>query len=320
MASARLGRYLLKYLFPEISADTVQDVILFVLYLCAENDSAVSLNTFSCQSHVICEPSASQTIKSYSPNLMVSPLLRSTKSLATSHFDPSIEEMTSPILALLPRLHVLVIGPGLGRDDITLKQVAAIIKAARSHDPPIPLVLDADGLFLINSDPDLVKGYKECILTPNVVEFARIAKGMGLDLEEGDRSKDCENLAKALGGVCIIQKGKVDHISTGEGTTICDFEGGLKRSGGQGDTLTGSLGTFLAWRQVYHEGLWEAANKMSREETLLAAAFAGSAITRECSRKAFQKNGRSLQASDLTDEVHGSFLSLIGEPEGDSKL
>ena len=237
--------------------------------------------------------------------------------------DPTIDEMTSPILALLPRLHVLVIGPGLGRDEITLKQVGAIIKAARSQDPPVPLVLDADGLFLINSQPDLIKGYKECILTPNVVEFARIAKSLGVDVDDGDPTKVCEKLANALGGVCIIQKGQIDYISNGEGTTTCDFEGGLKRSGGQGDTLTGSLGTFLAWRQIYHEGLWEAAtkeNKMSRAETLLAAAFAGSAITRECSRKAFKKNGRSLQASDLTDEVHGSFLTLIGEPDTGNKL
>jgi ATP-dependent NAD(P)H-hydrate dehydratase len=254
---------------------------------------------------------------------MVSPLLRSSKTLAASHEDLSIDEMATPILDLLPRLHVLVIGPGLGRDEITLKQVASVIKAARSHDPPVPIVLDADGLFLINSDPDLIKGYKDCILTPNVVEFARLAKSLGVPVDEGDQNKACEKLAKALGGVCIIQKGKDDHISTGEGTTTCDFKGGLKRSGGQGDTLTGSLGTFLAWRQIYHEGLWEGAtgeNKMSRAETLLAAAFGGSAITRECSRKAFEKTGRSLQASDLTDEVHGSFLTLIGEPEGGSKL
>jgi ATP-dependent NAD(P)H-hydrate dehydratase len=254
---------------------------------------------------------------------MVSPLLRSSKMFAgtqANQSDQSIEEMTSPILALLPRLHVLVIGPGLGRDEITLKQVAAVIKAARRHDPPLPVVLDADALFLISSEPDLIRGYKECILTPNVVEFGRLAKSLGIDVDGGDRTKNCENLAKALGGVCIIQKGKEDCISTGQGTTICDFEGGLKRSGGQGDTLTGSLGTFLAWRQIYHQGLWEEANKMSRNETLLAAAFAGSAITRECSRKAFQKRGRSLQASDLTDEVHGSFLTLVGEPEGDRKL
>lgn len=256
---------------------------------------------------------------------MVSPLLCSSKTHALGQKNSSIDEIVSPILDLLPRLHVLVIGPGLGRDDVTLRQVAAVIQAARSQEPPLPIVLDADGLFLINSQPDLIKGYKECILTPNVVEFARLAKSMGLNPEEGDRSDLCEKLAKALGGVCIIQKGKDDYISDGEGTVICDYKGGLKRSGGQGDTLTGSLGTFLAWRQAYHEGLWEGAKRelrMSRAETLLAVAFAGSAITRECSRKAFESNGRSLQASDLTDEVHGSFLTLFGEPEaeGGSKL
>ena len=72
----------------------------------------------------------------------------------------------------------------------------------------------------------------------------------------------------------------------------------------------------MGWRQIYHEGLWDTGEeKMSREETLLVAAFAGSAITRECSRRAFEKRARSLQASDLTDEVHESFLSLVGEPE-----
>jgi ATP-dependent NAD(P)H-hydrate dehydratase len=254
---------------------------------------------------------------------MVFPLLRPTSNLTGSQENPSIEKLTSPILDLLPRLHVLVIGPGLGRDEITLKQVAALIKAAKSQDPPVAMVIDADGLFLINSEPELIKGYKECILTPNVVEFARLAKSLGVKVDEGDPSQACQKLSTALGGVCIIQKGKEDYISTGEGTTISDFEGGLKRSGGQGDTLTGCLGTFLAWRQLYHEGLWEAAareEKMSRSDTLLAAAFAGSAITRECSRKAFEKRGRSLQASDLTDEVHGSFLTLIGEPEAGSKL
>ena len=33
----------------------------------------------------------------------------------------------------------------------------------------------------------------------------------------------------------------------------------------------------------------------------------------ECSRLAFAKRGRSLQASDLTEEVHAAFLNLFGE-------
>ena len=244
---------------------------------------------------------------------MVSPILRTTASI-DSNAHPSGDDLAKPILDMLPRLHVLVIGPGLGRDEVTLKQVTSVIKAARAHDPPIPLVLDADCLWLIQEQPALVKGYNNCILTPNVVEFARLAKALHLNTKNGDPD-ECEQLSKALGNVCIIQKGREDHISNGHGTTTCDFEGGLKRAGGQGDTLTGSLGTFLAWREAYHDQLWDIGKApMSREETLLVAAFGGSAITRECSRRAFKKRGRSLQAADLTEEVHNAFLSLIGEP------
>ncbi|KAK5062479.1 hypothetical protein LTR84_004551 [Exophiala bonariae] len=285
--------------------------------------SAMASARLGCDlSYVFCEPSAAQTIKSYSPNLMVSPILRSTASIsqAQKDKDASGDELAKPIIDMLPRLHVLVIGPGLGRDSVTQKQVKAVIQAARKHDPPVPMVLDADALWLVQTDPDLIKGHKECILTPNVVEFGRLAKSVGLEQDIDKPEKACQELSKILGGVCIIQKGAVDYISQGVDTSISDFQGGLKRSGGQGDTLTGSLGTFLAWREIYHEGLWDVGEPMSREETLLVAAFGGSAITRECSRRAFAKRQRSLQASDLTDEVHESFLALIGEPEEIAKL
>jgi len=262
-------------------------------------------------SHVVCEPSASATIKSYSPNLMVHPLLRSS---ASAPKDAEPKELASPILEMLPRLHSIVIGPGLGRDPVTQGQVTEIIKAARKQN--VSMVMDADALMLVNSNPELIRGYKEVILTPNVVEFGRLADALGVDPKAGEPEKVCEKLAQKLGGVCIVQKGQVDYVSNGEQTAISDFTGGNKRSGGQGDTLTGSLGTFLAWRKGYHEGLW-GDGKMSEEETLLAAAWAGSAITRECSRRAFMKRGRSLQASDLTDEVHGSFMKLFGDSIGD---
>ena len=276
-------------------------------------------------SHVICEPSAASTIKSYSPNLMVHPLLRST---ASASADANINEIASPILELLPRLNALVIGPGLGRDPVTQKQVTEIVKAARDNDPPISMVMDADALMLINNDPDLIRGVKEVILTPNVVEFDRLAKALNVDTKSGSPEELCKTLSSKLDGVCIIQKGQTDFISNGLETVKGDLQGGLKRSGGQGDTLTGSLGTFLAWREAYHAGLWDDSlpegsgsskktQKLSREETLLIAAWAGSAITRECSRRAFQKKGRSLQASDLTDEVHGSFMELLGKDIGD---
>lgn len=293
---------------------------------------------------------------------MVHPLLQSSRSLATFSDNPlptpDTRDLAEPIISFLQRLHVLVIGPGLGRDTKTQEIVVEVIEEAKSQN--IPIVLDADALLLVQQKPDLIKGYPECILTPNVVEFARLAKALGVDIsiknesenKQGDNEQEkarnresqaCERLSSALGGVTIIQKGKQDIISNGITSLICDVEGGLKRSGGQGDTLTGSLGTFFAWRKMFHEGLWDtneqseassrdAVNtelsssasddkkkRMSTRTTLLLVAFAGSAITRECSRRAYRLKGRSMQASDLTDEVHGSFLTLIGEPE-ESKL
>lgn len=254
---------------------------------------------------------------------MVHPILRSTASISDNDSkDTDPRSLAEPIISFLARLHTLVIGPGLGRDTLTQKIVAEVMKEARSRS--IPFVLDADALLLVQEEPDLVHGYKECILTPNVVEFSRLAKAVGVD-EDVKRSADaggaCKRLSNALGGVTIIQKGGQDNISNGEESIVADTEGGRKRSGGQGDTLTGSLGTLLAWRKAYHDGLWdiEEEGKMNPSTTLLVAAWAGSTITRECSRRAFAIKGRSMQASDLTDEVHGSFLGLLGEPEG-SKL
>lgn len=282
---------------------------------------------------------------------MVHPTLASSDTVSNPNtIDP--RALASPIIDMLSRLHVLVIGPGLGRDGVTLKVVTEVMKEARSRS--IPFVLDADGLLLVTEDLNLIKGYKHCILTPNVNEFKRLAQAAGVEAPSQAQVKDsgdektkkesaaCVKLSNALGGVTIIQKGPHDVISNGVTTIISDIEGGYKRSGGQGDTLTGSLGTLMAWRAAYHNKLWDSGEKenskeaetesevkaeleseerrMSPATTLLLVAWAGSGITRECSRRAFMAKRRSMQASDLTDEVSETFLALIGEPEGSKAL
>jgi len=218
---------------------------------------------------------------------------------------------------MLARLHVIVIGPGLGRDKLMQDTCAQVIQEARKKG--IPFVLDADGLYLAQTRPELVEGYTECILTPNVVEFGRLAKSKGVNVNEGKPEELCSKLAQAYGGVTIIQKGAKDYISNGKHTLVSEGEGGLKRSGGQGDTLTGSLATLLAYRNAYHDKIWDHGTDMERSETLALAAFGGSVITRECSRLAFKEKGRALQASDLTEHVHQAFVNTIGDPS-DSKL
>ncbi|GAB1310780.1 ATP-dependent (S)-NAD(P)H-hydrate dehydratase [Madurella fahalii] len=292
--------------------------------------SAMASARLGCDmSHVICTPTAATVIKSYSPNLMVHPLMRSSPSSpaapvtgGSSSADTDPDQIAARIVPMLDRLHVLVIGPGLGRDPLMQDTCARVIRAARDKD--MPMVLDADALQIVQRDPDLVRGYGLAVLTPNVVEFGRLTSALGVDdqvkaaKESAGETAKVEALARALGGVMIVQKGGKDHLSDGKTTFTVDLEGGKKRSGGQGDTLTGSIATFLGWRKAYLDGIWETGGALKEEELVGLAVYGGSAITRECSRLAFAKRGRSLQASDLTDEVHTAFMNLFGEVDEDA--
>jgi ATP-dependent NAD(P)H-hydrate dehydratase len=167
--------------------------------------------------------------------------------------------------------------------------------AARQQN--IPLVLDADGLSLAQTRPELVQGYKECILTPNVVEFARLCRSKGIEEEvKGLKESDgVVRLAKAFGGAMIIRKGPKDYISDGKKTLVSDLQGGLKRSGGQGDTLTGSLATFLAWRKAYLDKIWNHEGDLDSVELLALAAFGGSSLTRVRTCSENQGHNRLIQ-------------------------
>lgn len=90
-------------------------------------------------------------------------------------------------------------------------------------------------------------------------------------------------LSKALGGVTVLQKGAEDLIATNttdsskseahdvskipdnepldeDKVTKVDAPGGLKRCGGQGDVLSGCVGTWLAWGKCYETGAFGQVN------------------------------------------------------------
>jgi ATP-dependent NAD(P)H-hydrate dehydratase len=212
-------------------------------------------------SHVICSPTAAPAIKSYSPDLIVHPILGE----HTPHAQVS-EELS----ALLPRLHVLVIGPGLGREPYMQAFAKLALGLARTQG--LFVVLDADALWMVGRDVGLIRGYRRAVVTPNVAEFARLSEQLGVDREAG-------LVSRALGGVTVLQKGATDVISvdtTGaaasleasqlggadpqreavEETVEVDVEGGLKRCGGQGDILSGTVGAMLAWAKCYEDGVF----------------------------------------------------------------
>ena len=253
-------------------------------------------------SFTICAPEAAPALKTYSPDLIVQPLL-----------DPneSPENVRKSLRGMFERLHSLVVGPGLGRDPKLQNLARVAIEEARAAQ--LYLVVDADGLWLVQNDPATVQGYQRAVLTPNVVEFGRLCDAMvGSKLTQkisrDDPEKTAQLLSKALGGVTILEKGGVDRIATPNEVVVSEIQGGLKRCGGQGDLLSGMLGTFLAWAQRYNErGLKDVAE----ERLPLVAAFGASCVTRTTSHLGFERLGRSMLTQDLLSDIGAAYNRYV---------
>ncbi|KAI0272486.1 Ribokinase-like protein [Gloeopeniophorella convolvens] len=281
-------------------------------------------------SHVICSPTASGAIKSYSPDLIVHPILRE---------ETPPKSLREELSALFSRLHVLVIGPGLGREEYM--QTFARLALDVAKEQGMFLVLDADGLYMVGRQLDIIKGYRRAVLTPNVVEFKRLSEQAGIDPKTPPEQR-ASSVSKALGGVTILQKGAQDIIATNtEGAdsraahgalkiaadereqnevVVVDTPGGMKRCGGQGDILSGSVGAFLAWAKCYESGAFgDHAIPVSRMPAL--AATGASMVTRTTSRRAFAKEGRGVVTEDMLKEIGRAFAEIFGgEAQGGGKL
>lgn len=102
--------------------------------------------------------------------------------------------------------------------------------------------------------------------------------------------------------VTVMRKGSVDIISDGKETVLGQSEGSLKRCGGIGDLLTGTIATFLNWT-------WS--NRTLSTSPSVMAACAGSQFIRDCSHEAYKKHARSLLATDIIAQIPERFASTI---------
>ncbi|KAJ1928868.1 hypothetical protein IWQ60_001664 [Tieghemiomyces parasiticus] len=221
----------------------------------------------------------------------------------------TVDSIVERVAQLLPRLHVLVVGPGLSRDDLMLQCTAEVINKAKERN--IPIVVDADGLYALQRDPQLLAGYPNCIITPNINEFKRLCEATDVSTEDKTQGDAARALSRALGGVTVIQKGRQDIVSNGEEILVCEEEGGLKRCGGQGDVLSGVLGTFMAWGVAYQSNVWKHGREVDPQRIPMLAAYAGCCVTRRASRKAFEKFRRATMTVNLLDFIQAAYEELF---------
>ena len=251
-----------------------------------------------------CAEEAAIPLKTYSPELMVAPVYKASEfnealSRMSGHenkedegaYDDEtnelVEQMVEEVCSMMDKMHVLVLGPGLGRSPLVLEATARIIQRAQSRHH-LPLVIDADALFLLTlpkyqtllSDESLV------VLTPNAMELKRL--------------KDSN---PSLPDRCIvIEKGSVDSIrpasvSSQSPSMVCGEIGGLKRSGGIGDVLAGTCGTLVAWNHILTN------RGVASFDDIPLACWTACCFVKRSTKQAFDIHRRSMTAPDILDEL-----------------
>lgn len=246
--------------------------------------------------HIFCTREASVPIKSFSPEPIVHPVL-------------DLNDSILQIKPWLDRLQVILIGPGLGRDENVFRTIIELILICR--DMRKPLVIDADGLFLVCQKPEIIKDYPGVILTPNAIEFSRLAKAVldkSIPPSPLVKAADVKHVAEAFGkNTIILHKGAKDVIADGHKgteTVTCDLAGCGRRCGGQGDLLGGSLAVFWWW--AITAGVNESALSPS-----IVACYAASRLIRECSASAFKLKQRGMLTSDVLEQIGPIFNSIF---------
>lgn len=173
----------------------------------------------------------------------------------------------------------LLIGGGLGRDKKTLLAVREILKKI-----DIPAVVDADALYAIEKEKEIIKG-KKFILTPHLFEFFVIS---GKNLKNLSLEKKIEETKKFAQDfkTTILLKGEIDIITDGKEVILNRTGCPEMTVGGTGDVLAGICACFLA----------------QKIPPLLAGA-AAAFVNGKAGEKAAQKKGVGLLASDLVEEI-----------------
>jgi len=236
---------------------------------------------------VIAPEAAAEAIRSFSPNLIVTPI-------GSDRFRPTdVPAMLEEVHAAPPRAVVLGMGAGAAPD--TTEALRTVIS---SLSPDVPLVVDADGLAALPSTKEEAPRPSGGVLvaTPNAGEFERVFQGPASGSWE-ERSSRAERIAQE-GHFTLVVKGSPDILTDGESTVGNDHHHLAMTVGGVGDVLGGVLGSLLAQGvRPFHAAR-------------LATFWTGEAGFRAATRRGF-----GLVATDVIDELPAALVAGLQRVE-----
>jgi hydroxyethylthiazole kinase-like uncharacterized protein yjeF len=139
------------------------------------------------------------------------------------------------------RDHALVFGCGLGQDEVT----RALLQSVFASNLACPLVVDADGLNVLGTEPERLRDYRGAVvITPHPGEAARLL-GREVSADDGERAAAARELAKRSGALCCL-KGRRTVVADAEHLYVNDTGNPGMATAGTGDVLAGILGAYLA--------------------------------------------------------------------------
>lgn len=141
----------------------------------------------------------------------------------------------------LSKYDVVLLGPGLGQGEQTVKFVIQLIQRKL----PITLV-DGDGLNILSRMEkwwDMLRA--DVILTPHPGEMARLT-GMSIDEIQSDRVKVAQNFSKKWDKLVVLKGANTVIASPNGELAISPFANTLLATAGTGDILAGMMAGLLA--------------------------------------------------------------------------
>jgi len=137
---------------------------------------------------------------------------------------------------LLKGKNAVLIGPGLSTDPSTSEFVRGLLSKLR-----VPAVIDADGLNIIASEPDILRRLRgPAVLTPHPGEFARLT-GLTVSKVLEDRLTLAPAFASKY-GIYLVLKGYRTLTVAPDGRVFVNPTGNPgMASGGTGDVLSGMI-------------------------------------------------------------------------------
>ena len=140
------------------------------------------------------------------------------------------------IVSLLKDKRCLAMGPGTGTHRSTGRLMGRLVRESR-----VPIIIDADGLNLIASDPAILANRQSpIVLTPHPGEMARLSGCSTADIQN-DRIGHARSFARRH-GVHLVLKGAATIVAQPDGIVFVNATGNPgMASGGMGDVLTGLI-------------------------------------------------------------------------------